>query len=154
PRARLAALDEQPTGAWSACRLRPRAVLDEPHDGGSEVTELSDDDLLELTDSELGSATHDDHELFPPAEQDARVGTRSGADDFVVVIARGGMVGVYRGRHRRRGRKVDLKLPRPHVLRDPDLSRRFQSEAMAPVQIDHPGVVDVFVYGVGDDGAP
>jgi len=154
PRARLAALDEQPTGAWSACSLRPRAVLDEPHDGGSEVTELSDDDLLELTDSELGGATHDDHELFAPAEQDARVGTRIGAYDIVRVIACGGMGVVYLGRHRRLGRKVAIKLPRPHVLRDPDLTRRFQSEAMAPVQIDHPGVIDVFDYGVADDGAP
>jgi eukaryotic-like serine/threonine-protein kinase len=154
PRARPVELDEQPTGAWSPCDLRPRHPLlieelagSRPAD--SEVVELTEADLCELIEDE-----DEDHHLFAPPAGDPRVGTTIGDYEVIRMLACGGMGIVYLGRHRRLGRKVALKLPRAHVLRDADLTRRFQSEAMAAVQIGHPGVVDVLDYGIASDGAP
>ena len=85
---------------------------------------------------------------------DPRVGSNLGPYQITRALARGGMGAVYVARHRRIGREVAVKLPHPHILREPDLVRRFLSEAMATCQINHPGVINVLDYGQADDGAP
>jgi serine/threonine-protein kinase len=85
---------------------------------------------------------------------DPRLGTHVGPYRIMRALARGGMGAVYVARHQRIGREVAVKLPHPHILREPDLARRFLSEAMAAVQINHPGVVNVLDYGQAHDGAP
>ncbi|HWM87298.1 MAG TPA: serine/threonine-protein kinase [Kofleriaceae bacterium] len=109
----------------------------------------------ELPDAsfDLSDSTQvEESQLF--AEPDSHVGVTVGAYRIVRRLARGGMGVVYLGRHVRLGRKVAIKLPHPHVLRDGDLRRRFLSEAMAAVQISHPGVVNVLDYGHAQDGTP
>jgi eukaryotic-like serine/threonine-protein kinase len=95
-----------------------------------------------------------DEEGSFPFERDPRVGSLLGPYAVMRVLAAGGMGIVYLGRHLRIERKVAIKLPRAHVLRDETMRRRFQAEAMAAVQIAHPGVVNVFDYGVAGDGTP
>jgi serine/threonine protein kinase len=104
---------------------------------------------FDLTDTTQVEQSH----IFG-VEQDVHIGTRLGAYDIVRRLARGGMGVVYLGLHVRLGRKVAIKLPHPHVLRDGDLRRRFLSEAMAAVQISHPGVVNVLDYGHSADDTP
>jgi len=133
-----AELDEGPTAAW---------VCDEvTGPGGKPMMRYEQVDLMDSTQVE-------EQELFAP-ERDARVGATLGAYALVRPLARGGMGVVYLGRHVRLGRKVAIKLPHPYVLRDNDLRRRFLSEAMAAVQIGHPGVVNVLDYGHAQDGTP
>jgi serine/threonine protein kinase len=93
----------------------------------------------------------DEEDLF---ERDPRVGTMLGPYAVLRTLASGGMGIIYLGRHLRIERKVAIKLPRAHVLRDETMRRRFQAEAMAAVQITHPGVVNVFDFGVAGDGTP
>jgi serine/threonine-protein kinase len=103
---------------------------------------------------DLNDATQvEENPPFGP-EHDVRLGTTLGAYCLVRPLARGGMGIVYLGRHVRLGRKVAVKLPHPYVLRDDDLRRRFLSEAMAAVQIAHPGVVNVLDYGHAPDETP
>ncbi|MDA3963629.1 MAG: protein kinase, partial [Planctomycetota bacterium] len=62
-------------------------------------------------------------------------------------IGRGGMATVWRARQDSLGRDVALKILHAHLSVDEDLQRRFQREADALVQLDHPHVLPVFDRG-------
>ncbi len=124
---------------------RPATYEEEDSSAGEEV--VSVDDFVEPTDA------CDEEDLFP-FERDPRIGTFLGPYAVLRVLASGGMGIVYLGRHLRIERKVAIKLPRSHVMRDEQMLRRFQAEAMAAVQIAHPGVVNVFDFGVAADATP
>jgi serine/threonine protein kinase len=138
-------LDSEPTRS----RARPPTHEHRPEE---EEEQLDRADFIDET-SEVTELQDDEH-LFAAPPRDARVGTMLGPYRVIRVLAAGGMGVVYLGRHTRIERKVAIKLPRSHVLRDADMTRRFQAEAMATVQISHPGVVNVFDFGVAADGTP
>lgn len=135
--------DSEPTQAVR--RHPPRAVTQEEDSAAEDV--IAVDDFSEPTDAS------EDEDLFP-FERDPRIGSFLGPYAVMRVLASGGMGIVYLGRHMRIERKVAIKLPRSHVLRDEQMRRRFQAEAMAAVQISHPGVTNVFDFGVAPDGTP
>jgi len=127
-------------------RRSPRpATYEEESGAGEELSEV--DDLAEPTQA----CEEDDHFHY---ERDPRIGTFLGPYAVMRILASGGMGIVYLGRHLRIERKVAIKLPRSHVMRDEQMKRRFQAEAMAAVQIAHPGVVNIFDFGVAADGTP
>ncbi len=130
---------------------RPVTYEEEPSGADEEVIPIEASDVLD----EFGEPTDacDEDDLFP-FERDPRIGQFLGPYAVMRVLASGGMGIVYLGRHLRIERKVAIKLPRSHVLRDEQMLRRFQAEAMAAVQIEHPGVVNVFDFGVAADGTP
>jgi serine/threonine-protein kinase len=134
--------DSEPT---LAVRRPQRAVTHEEDSAAEDV--IAVDDFSEPTDAS------EDEDLFP-FERDPRIGSFLGPYAVMRVLASGGMGIVYLGRHMRIERKVAIKLPRSHVLRDEQMRRRFQAEAMAAVQISHPGVTNVFDFGVAPDGTP
>jgi WD40 repeat protein/predicted Ser/Thr protein kinase len=73
--------------------------------------------------------------------------------EFLEVIGRGGMGVVYRARQVRLKRVVAMKLLLPGVLADAASRVRFQQEAQAVAQMQHPGIVPV--YEAGDhEGQP
>ncbi|HEU5055916.1 MAG TPA: serine/threonine-protein kinase [Kofleriaceae bacterium] len=137
--------DSEPTQAVR--RHPPRPVTYEEEESGVGEDVIPVDEFGEPTEA------CDEDDLFP-FERDPRIGTFLGAYAVMRVLAAGGMGIVYLGRHLRIERKVAIKLPRSHVLRDEQMRRRFQAEAMAAVQIAHPGVVNVFDFGVAPDGTP
>jgi serine/threonine protein kinase len=79
------------------------------------------------------------------------IGAIVGSYRIVSVLGRGGMGVVYRAEHTRLGRPAALKMLQPHITSD-DLTQRFFNEARAASAIDHPAIVEVFDYGVHDDG--
>ncbi len=59
-------------------------------------------------------------------------------------IGHGGMATVYRGRDRRLGRDVALKVIHPHLRDSADVARRFADEAKAVAKLRHRNIVEVF----------
>jgi tRNA A-37 threonylcarbamoyl transferase component Bud32 len=78
---------------------------------------------------------------------DALIGRQVG--NFVIEhkLGAGGMGSVYRASHREIGMKAAIKLLEPRLSADPELERRFISEARVLATLDHPGVVKVFDFG-------
>lgn len=71
--------------------------------------------------------------------------------DFRIIreLARGGMGVVYEGEQISLRRRVALKVLPFAAMLDPRRLKRFQNEALAVAQLDHPNIVNV--YGVGCD---
>src|SRR6187455_1931898 len=77
-------------------------------------------------------------------------GTRLGPYEIEGLIGAGGMGQVYRARDPRLGRLVAVKTLAGVGASDPDLVRRFETEARAAGTLDHPGLL--VVYDVGREG--
>ena len=70
------------------------------------------------------------------------------------LIAVGGIGAVYDARALHIDRRVAVKRLLPAYTSDPEVVRRFQREARAAGRIEHPNVVEVLDFGVGEDGIP
>jgi len=68
-------------------------------------------------------------------------------------LADGGMGSVYRGKDRATGEKVAVKVMREGAG-NPELVRRFLSEAEAAASIDHPAIVETRHVDVDEEGRP
>lgn len=66
---------------------------------------------------------------------------------LVELIGQGGMATIYRGRDTKLGRDVAIKILRGEYGTDASFLARFQREAQAAAQLNHPNVVAVFDYG-------
>ncbi|WP_433929850.1 serine/threonine-protein kinase [Sorangium cellulosum] len=65
----------------------------------------------------------------------------------------GGMAAVYAATHKI-GRREAIKILHPEVARSKDLRARFEREAQAVNQFQHPGVVEIRDIDMTEDGAP
>jgi serine/threonine-protein kinase len=93
--------------------------------------------------------------LVPEAGEaaDPRVGTLlAGKYRIEARIGRGGMGTIYRARHVMLGKPVALKLINPELGITAEVASRFQREARAASQIEHPNIAAVYDLGQADDG--
>jgi hypothetical protein len=67
-------------------------------------------------------------------------------------IGAGGFGEVFRARHELMGRDVAIKVLQRRYSSDPDAVARFIAEARAASRIKHPGIVEVFDFGMLGDG--
>jgi eukaryotic-like serine/threonine-protein kinase len=82
------------------------------------------------------------------------VGATVGNYRIYKLLATGGMGAVYLAEHPGIGRKAAVKILRPDLAQDPEMSARFLNEARAANAIRHPGIVEIFDSGVLPNGAP
>lgn len=73
--------------------------------------------------------------------------------DLLAKIAEGGMGAVYKGRSRKTGDLVAIKIIPPATAKNTTLLKRFEREFNAASQIDHPHVVKALEY-CGDPPSP
>jgi serine/threonine protein kinase len=81
-----------------------------------------------------------------------------GSYRLVERLGRGGMGEVWRARHRLLARPAAIKLMRPEVLgagpeRSSELRARFEREAQATASLRSPHTIELYDFGVTDDGA-
>jgi eukaryotic-like serine/threonine-protein kinase len=81
------------------------------------------------------------------------IGTRIGPYETVAWLGAGGMGDVYRARDPRLGRDVAIKLIPDAFAADANRVRRFEQEARAAGQLNHPNILAVHDVGL-HDGAP
>src|SRR4029079_13172307 len=87
-------------------------------------------------------------------EADSEIGRSvAGRYEVLEVLGRGGMGAVYRVRDARSGRQLALKRG---FARDPNKSERrkalLELEYYTLAQLAHPSIIEVYEYGVDDDG--
>jgi WD40 repeat protein/serine/threonine protein kinase/tetratricopeptide (TPR) repeat protein len=70
--------------------------------------------------------------------------------ELVEVLGRGGMAVVYKARQRKLGRWVALKVMRGSKYVEPEQRARFQAEAWAVAQLQHPNIVQIYEVGESD----
>jgi tRNA A-37 threonylcarbamoyl transferase component Bud32 len=91
-----------------------------------------------------------------PDPSDATQGTdgRLIADRYRLgpVVGRGGMATIYRAEDTRLGREVAIKLLRPEIVADRDLSDRFRREALAATVLRHRNIVGCLDTGTDPSG--
>src|SRR6185437_17007538 len=63
------------------------------------------------------------------------------------LIGRGGMGVVYKVEHQRMGKIAAMKVLHADLADDPEVIRRFESEAAAVSRLNHPNTVQVFDFG-------
>ena len=80
-------------------------------------------------------------------------GTVLGGCRIEAVVGRGGMGVVYRARQLELDRDVAVKVIAPELVEDPQIRKRFLSEAHAAAAVEHPNVVPVHGAGIDDDRA-
>ena len=62
------------------------------------------------------------------------------------LLGQGGMAAVYKAYDPNLRRVVALKLIHPHLSSDPEFVRRFEAEASAVAQLNHPRIIQVFDF--------
>ncbi len=76
-------------------------------------------------------------------------GARLGPYEIQSLIGAGGMGEIYRARDERLGRAVAVKVLPGAFSEDPDRLRRFEHEARATGQLNHPNILAIYDVGIG-----
>lgn len=67
-------------------------------------------------------------------------------------LGEGGMATVYAARSALDNRPVAIKMFRKELAKDEKLRKRFEREATSAKRLAHPHIIEIFDYGVSDDG--
>jgi serine/threonine protein kinase len=78
-------------------------------------------------------------------------GSRIAQYEIVSRLGSGGMGEVYHARDVRLGRDVAIKVMAPHLAADPEMRRRFETEARAVASLSHPGILSIYEMALVDD---
>jgi len=85
------------------------------------------------------------------APLDPRQQTRYGPYGINGILGVGGCATAYRGQHLGTGAAVAVKVPHPHLVRDPEFRARFQREADLGARLEHPRIVPILASGVEEE---
>jgi len=83
---------------------------------------------------------------------DALVGQIIGNYKVQRKLGSGAMGTVYLGEHPEIGKRVAIKILASHLTEDASMVDRFQTEARAIGLLEHPGIIEMFDFGVLPDG--
>jgi serine/threonine protein kinase len=75
------------------------------------------------------------------------IGENLGSYKIIGKLGQGGMATVFKAHESSLNRMVALKVLSPHLSEDADFIKRFQREAQAAAQLNHPHIVQVYAIG-------
>jgi serine/threonine protein kinase len=78
-------------------------------------------------------------------------GARLAQYEILEPIGSGGMGEVYRARDPRLDRDVAIKVMAPHAAVDPEMRRRFETEARAVAALSHPSILAIHELAIVND---
>jgi serine/threonine protein kinase len=81
-------------------------------------------------------------------------GSLIGNYQVVGLLGQGGMGAVFEAVHKDIGRRAAIKVLHPEYAQHPLLTTRFLNEARAVNMARHPGLIEIFEYGVLPEGLP
>jgi tRNA A-37 threonylcarbamoyl transferase component Bud32 len=84
--------------------------------------------------------------------RDAQAARQLGQYVLTTPLGSGGMGEVYLAEHRLLRRPCAVKLIRPEQAGDQATLRRFEREAQATAALTHPNTIQIYDYGIADDG--
>ena len=70
-------------------------------------------------------------------------GYRIAQYEIVSTLGSGGMGEVYRAKDARLGREVAIKVMAAHIAADPEMRRRFETEARAVASLSHSSILSI-----------
>src|SRR6185436_7373906 len=88
--------------------------------------------------------------LSPIVQMSLSTGQRLAQYEILAPLGSGGMGEVYRARDLRLDREVAIKVMAAHVAADPEMRRRFETEARAVAALSHPGILSIYELVVVD----
>src|SRR6188768_38335 len=81
------------------------------------------------------------------------IGTTVGSYRITTKVSIGGMGTVYKAEHTLIGKHAAVKILHPELSSNREIVQRFFNEAKATTTIKHPGIVEIFDYGLMKSGA-
>lgn len=137
-------------------RLRPRKQAsghEKAHNdaAASSASEASSSQVMVENSSHGGGASSAPASTAGGGEQFLSRGTRLGGFEIRRAVGRGGMATVYRGIQLSLNRPVAIKVLAPRFARNPSFVQRFELEAGALANLNHPNIVNIIDKGVVDD---
>src|SRR5262245_45771113 len=103
--------------------------------------------------SNVKICTHDGTVLNEEPAQNSQIGKLlDGKYRLDAYLSQGGMGAVYKATHVMLDKTVVVKLIKPDLVTSPDVVARFQREARAASNLNHPNIVGVYDLGQTDDG--
>jgi len=109
----------------------------------------SDDSLLETRTVEDAAPVESQSDTV---SEPLDIGQQVGNFRVVKKLGQGGMGTVYEAMHRYIERKAAIKVMHAHLAQNPQFTSRFLNEARAVNLIQHPGLVEIFEFGLLDSG--
>jgi serine/threonine protein kinase len=92
-----------------------------------------------------------DSSLIIQPTVDPMIGKTLGCYKIVEVIGRGGMGIIYKAHDQWMDRTIAIKMLHQHLVHDPQSIQRFNQEAKAAGNIEHPNVIQAYDFGVAPD---
>src|ERR1700688_2018653 len=100
---------------------------------------------LELAGENAICACDPNFSILPA--QDPMLGQTLGCYKIVEVIGRGGMGVIYKAHDQWMDRTIAIKMLHQHLVHDPQSLQRFNQEARAAGNIEHPNVIQAYDFG-------
>src|SRR5262249_28912990 len=121
---------------------------------GQEMSQAADNTIVQAGGPNAGPRDVLDNRRVGGSDNPSHADSGAFRYDLVREVGHGGIGVVFRGRDRRLGRELAVKVLRANYRDQPEACRRFVDEARVGSQLQHPAIVPIYELGEFADGSP